>query len=266
MHMMIQTFEPINALHRIVDYIWVVDFDFLADDNREDIIMPLGYINIIFNYGSTYRLAGEDQEVVIPNTVVIGQMKRAKYVRYGQQLYQIGISLTPLGFIQLFQMPSLELEERIVQAIDVDPGLDELYRMMSFKDVEQNITAINHYLLHKMALNKKDTGRIEEMLTYVEREYENLNIVSMAKFFCISVSTLERFFKKHIGLTPKAYGDIVKFRKHVEDEGLRKDMQHRYYDQSHLIKTFKKFVGKTVKELEKLPHELTLRYVWHGQK
>ncbi|KTD84162.1 DUF6597 domain-containing transcriptional factor [Paenibacillus etheri] len=264
---MIRIFEPINALHKIVDYIWVVDFDFLADDNREDIIMPLGYINIIFNYGSAYRLVGEDQEMVIPNTVVIGQMKSAKYVRYGQQLYQIGISLTPLGFIQLFHVPSLELAERIVQAIDVDPDLDELYRMMMrFKDVEQHITAINHYLLHKMVLNKKDTGRIEKMLTYVEREYENLNIVSMAKFFSISVSTLERFFKKQIGLTPKAYGDIVKFRKHVEDEGLRKNMQHRYYDQSHLIKTSKKFAGKTVKELEKLPHELTLRYVWHGQK
>lgn len=263
---MIRTFEPINSLHKIVDYIWVVDFDFLANDKREDIIMPLGYINIIFNYGSAYSLVGEDQEVVIPNMVVIGQMKSAKYVRYGQQLYQIGISLTPLGFIHLFQVPGLELEERILQATDVDPDLDKLYRMMRFKDLEQNITAINHYLLDKMVLNKKDTGRIEEMLTYVEREYENLNIVSMAKFFCISVSTLERFFKKHIGLTPKTYGDIVKFRKHVEDERLREEMQYRYYDQSHLIKTFKKFAGKTAKELEKLPHELTLRYVWHGQK
>lgn len=203
---MIRIFEPINALHKIVDYIWVVDFDFLADDNREDIIMPLGYINIIFNYGSAYSLVREDQEVVIPNTVVIGQMKSAKYVRYGQQLYQIGISLTPLGFIHLFQVPGLELEERILQATDVDPDLDELYRMMRFKDVEQNITVINHYLLDKMVLNKKDTGRIEEMLTYVEREYENLNIVSMAKFFCISVSTLERFFKGMSGLPQRPMG------------------------------------------------------------
>lgn len=264
---MIRTFEPINALHKIVDYIWVVDFDFLTDDNREDIIIPMGYINIIFNYGSAYRLVGEDQEMVIPNTVVIGQMKRVKHVRYGQQLHQIGISLTPLGFIQLFHVPSLKLTERIVQANDVDPDLDELYRMMMrTKDVEQHIPVINHYLLQKLALNEKDTGRIEKMLTYVEQEYENLDIVSMANFFGISVSTLERFFKKHIGLTPKAYGDIVKFRKHVEDKGLRRDMQYRYYDQSHLIKTSRKFAGKTVKELEELPHELTLRYVWHGQK
>ncbi len=264
---MIRTFDPINALHKIVDYIWVVDFDFLTDDNREDVIMPLGHINIIFNYSSAYRLVGEDREMVIPNAVVIGQMKRAKYVRYGQQLYQIGISLTPLGFIQLFHMSSLELTERIVQADDVDPDLDELYRKMKgLKDVEQHITAINQYLLHRIALNKKDTGRIEKMLIYIEREYENLNIMNMAKFFGISESTLERFFKKQIGLTPKVYGDIVKFRKLVEDEGLRKDIQFCYYDQSHLIKTSKKFAGRTVKALEKPPHELTLRYVWYGQK
>ena len=264
---MIRTYKPIATLRKLVDYIWVVDFDFLADDHREDVIMPLGYFNIIFNYGSAYRLVGEDPEMVIPNTAVIGQMKRAKYVRYGQQLHQIGITLTPLGFIQLFQVSSLELTERIVQAYDVDPDLDELYqKMMGFKDVEQHILAINHYLLHRIALNKRNTDRIEKMLTYVEREYENLNIVSMAKFFGISVSTLERFFKKHIGLTPKSYGDIVKFRKHVEDEGLRENMQYRYYDQSHLIKTSKKFAGRTVKELEKLPDELTLRYVWHGQE
>ena len=105
-----------------------------------------------------YWLAGDDQEMVIPNKVVIGQMKRAKHVRYGQQLYQIGISLTPLGYIQLFHVPSLEITERFVQASDVDPDLDELYRvMMGSKDVEQHISEMNHYLLHKLMMNQKDT-------------------------------------------------------------------------------------------------------------
>ncbi|MGG4495349.1 DUF6597 domain-containing transcriptional factor [Brevibacillus reuszeri] len=264
---MIRTFEPIHALQKIVDYIWVVDFDLLSADNREDVIMPLGHINIIFNYASDYWLAGDDQEMVIPNKVVIGQMKRAKHVRYGQQLYQIGISITPLGYIQLFHVPSLEITERFVQASDVDPDLDELYRvMMGSKDMEQHISEMNHYLLHKLMMNQKDTDRIEQMLAYVEQEDENLNIASMAKYFGVSISTLERFFKKQIGLTPKVYGDIVKFRKHVENECLRKDIQYHYYDQSHLIKTCKKFAGKTVKELEKLPLELTLCYLWHDKK
>lgn len=264
---MIRTFEPIHALQKIVDYIWVVDFDLLSEDNREDVIMPLGHINIIFNYASDYWLVEDEQETVIPSKVVIGQMKRVKHIRYGQQLYQIGISLTPLGFIQLFHVSSLALTERFVQARDVDPDLDELYQlMMRSNDMEQHISKMNHYLLHKLALNNKDTSAIEQMLTYVKQEDGNLNIASMAKYFGVSISTLERFFKKQVGLTPKVYGDIVKFRKHVEDECLRKDIQHSYYDQSHLIKTSKKFAGKTVKELEKLPLELTLRYIWHGKK
>jgi len=264
---MIQTFKTTNALQKLVDYVWVVDFTHLDDDKKEDIIMPLGHINIIFNYASPYRMVEEKRKVTIPNAVVIGQMKRAKHVRYGQHLYQIGISLTPLGFIQLFYVPSFELTERIVHVDEVDPLLGNLYQqIIGCKDVEQQITAINHYLLHRLTLNKKDTSRIEEMLMYVEREYDNLNIVRMAKCFEISESTLERSFKKQIGLTPKAYGDIIKFRKLVENEGLRKDIQIGYYDQSHLIKTSKKFAGKTVKDLEKPPHELTLHFVWYGQK
>ncbi|MEQ7049960.1 helix-turn-helix domain-containing protein [Paenibacillaceae sp. P-4] len=264
---MIQTIKPITDLQKLVDYVWVVDFSDLGDDKREDIIMPLGHINIIFNYASPYRLVEEKREITLPNAVVIGQMKRAKHVRYGQHLYQIGISLTPLGFIQLFHVPSFEFTEQVVHVDEVDPLLGELYReMRGCKDVEKQITAINHYLLHRLTLNKKDTSRIEQMLMHVEREYNNLNIVRMAKCFEISESTLERSFKKQIGLTPKAYGDIIKFRKLVEDEGLRKDIQIGYYDQSHLIKTSKKFTGKTVKELEKPPHELTLHYVWYGQK
>lgn len=263
---MIRTFEPDNVLYKLVDYIWIADFSFLADGNRKDIIMPLGHINIIFNYGSPYRLVGEEEGMVFPDVAVIGQMKKAKHVQYGQHLNQIGISLTPLGFIKLFHEPGLELTERIAPVTDVDPDLDELYLMMIYKDTEQRIQAINQFLMNKLASNETNTEYIEQMLTYVEREYESLNIVSMAKCFGTSVSSIERLFNKNIGLTPKTYGNIMEFRKHVEDEELRRDIQYHYYDQSHLIKTSKKFAGKTIKELNNLPDELTLAYLWHDQQ
>lgn len=263
---MIQTFEPIQALCGLVDYIWVMDFEFLEDNYREDIIMPLGHVNLIFNYGSRYSLVEQDLMLAIPDVAIIGQMKRAKHVRYGQRLQQMGVSLTPLGYIQIFGEPGIALTERIVQASDVGAGTEELYQeLKACPDIEQQITAVHQYLLQQLTLNKGDTARIESMLSYVEQAYEDLSIANMAKAFQVSVSTLERFFKKWVGLTPKAYGDIVKFRKHAEDKGLRENMQDHYYDQSHLIKTSKRFAGKTVKELEKLQHELTLRYVWQDE-
>ncbi|KAF5052564.1 hypothetical protein DSECCO2_407400 [anaerobic digester metagenome] len=108
--------------------------------------------------------------------------------------------------------------------------------------------------------------RLCEMTTYVERNCENLDIGKMAEFFCISISALERFFKKNVGLTPKTYGDILKFRKNVEDDVRRKNMQNYYYDQSHLIKKAKKFSGKTVNELENVKKELTLQYLLNSKE
>lgn len=75
---MIRTIEPIDALRKCIDYIWVADFDVLAADNRADIVMPLGHINIIFNYGSPYQLVEQNQETEIPESVVIGQIKRVR--------------------------------------------------------------------------------------------------------------------------------------------------------------------------------------------
>lgn len=262
---MMRTLKPVAALDKLVDYMWLADVGVGAEDSREDIIMPLGHINIIFNYGSAYCLVEGNQKIPIPDRAVIGQIKRAKRVLYGQSLYQIGISLTPLGFIKLFSMPSFHLTERFVQASDVDSGLEALYSIREeYAQPEQHFAAIQHYLLHKLALNKQDTARIEAMLDYVERECGSLNVGDMARCFAISVSALGRSFKQQVGLTPKAYGDIVRFKRHVEGERLRNGngMQHQYYDQSHLLKATKRFAGKTVGELKRLPPELTLSYLW----
>lgn len=170
-----------------------------------------------------------------------------------------------LGLLRLFQYPGIQLTEKMVPAACVDPGLDKLYRMLiGSTDMVYNIHAINQYLLYKLEeFDEKRTSRIEEMLAYVEQECEQLSIVKMAHHFRVSVSTLERSFKRDVGLTPKSYGNIVKFRKHVEIKGRKNWLEHRYYDQSHLLKASHKFAGKTIKQLEKKLPELTLDYLWH---
>ena len=263
--MIIKQFEPPDLLKNLIDYTWVVESNFLPDEEREDIIMPLGHINLIFNYGSHYAFIEEGKEIFIPNAAIIGQIKSAKPVKYGRKLDQIGISLKPAGFISLFNMPGVAVTERIMNANEIDLTLHELYHeIKDLKGTEEKIKKIYAYLETKMVSEKK-SNRICEMTTYVECNCENLNIGKMAEFFCISISALERFFKKNVGLTPKTYGDILKFRKNVEDDVRRKNMQNYYYDQSHLIKNAKKFSGKTVNELENVNKELTLRYLLNSK-
>lgn len=162
-------------------------------------------------------------------------------------------------------MPGVAVTERIMDVNEIDLTLNELYHeIKEIKGIEEKIKKIYEYLESK-AVSDKKSERIGEMTTYVECNCENLNIGKMAEFFCISISALERFFKKNVGLTPKTYGNILKFRKNVEDNVRRKNMQNFYYDQSHLIKNTKKLSGKTVNELESVKKELTLQYILNSK-
>ena len=259
--MEIKQFGPSKILQNFVDYIWVAESDLLKDKEREDIIMPLGHINLIFNYGSNYKLIEQEREISIPDIAMIGQIKSAKHVRYGSKLDQIGISLKPAGLISFFRIPGASIVEKVIDANEVDVTFLDLYhQIQELNGIEEKIDKVYEYLKHKMSIDRS-SQRISVMTDYVESNYEELNIGEMAEFFRLSISALERFFKKSVGLTPKAYGNIIKFRKNIENEDRRKNLQNYYYDQSYLIKNTKKFSGKTANELEHVNRELTLQHI-----
>ncbi|MHA7583709.1 helix-turn-helix domain-containing protein [Paenibacillus vandeheii] len=263
---MIQTFQATDALKGIIDYIWIVEADKLTSVNKQDIIMPLGHINIIFNFRSPYHLIERKKRIPIPDSSVIGQIKRAKHVQYGENLYQIGISLTPVGYIQSFDYPISKLTERICSVADIAPGLEQLRTQLTNSlDKERLVTAINDYFLKMISLNLLDTRHADHMLSYIEQQCGNLNVSHMAAYFGVSISTLERTFKRYTGLPPKVYGNIVKFHKSIMNIHWYTDIHEQYYDQSHFIKTCKKFAGKTVSELEKSVDELTLGFLWQAK-
>ena len=259
--MEIKQFGPSGLLQNFVDYIWVVESDLLKEEEREDIIMPLGHINLIFNYGSDYKLIEQERETFIPDAAMIGQIKSARHVRYGSKVNQIGISLKPAGLMSFFHIPGAAIAEKIIDANEVDVTLHKLYHQIEeLNGSEEKTDKIYEYLKAKMIINK-NSQRISEITDYVESNYEDLNIGEMAEYFSLSISALERFFKKSVGLTPKTYGNILKFRKNIENEDRRKNLQNYYYDQSHLIKNAKKFSGKTANELEHVNRELTLQHI-----
>ncbi|MFK8056066.1 MAG: helix-turn-helix domain-containing protein [Saprospiraceae bacterium] len=81
-----------------------------------------------------------------------------------------------------------------------------------------------------------------------------------------SLSTLERHVKRETGLTPKTYLGLRKYKAAVEEINLSQnaDWQHYvnkydYFDQSHFIKTVKRYTGFTPGQLLKTPDLINLR-------
>lgn len=92
----------------------------------------------------------------------------------------------------------------------------------------------------------------EALRTIREKEGE-ISVRSLSEELGISQSTLERGFKRRIGLNPKEYANLVRFRKifdrKEEAENLT-DLAYRsgYYDQAHFIREFRKMAGVSPKE------------------
>ena len=80
------------------------------------------------------------------------------------------------------------------------------------------------------------------------------SVDELCKAVCISERQLQRIFKSNLGVSPKSYIQIIRFRKICQALQNRPDVSYHdlafdfgYADQAHFIRDFKAFSGKTPK-------------------
>ena len=90
------------------------------------------------------------------------------------------------------------------------------------------------YIYHALKLIKKNAGF--------------LKIEELANSLNISRRFLEKEFKNYIGMTPKKYTQIERFKKTLKNKNHKLAdcaLEYGYYDQAQFIKEFKEFSGET---------------------
>lgn len=140
-------------------------------------------------------------------------------------------------------------------------SVDKLERDLRGKSDEKCIEILDSFLLKK--LSKGYTGFIMEMMHDVSYEESIQNLLSKTNY---SISTLERHVKREIGMTPKAFLSLKKYKEAVEEIHNDDDYDWQYYvdkynytDQSHFIKTIKRYTGFTPTQLIKAPNLISFR-------
>lgn len=121
----------------------------------------------------------------------------------------------------------------------------------------QNIksTVENFFLKRILCLNKRtDWGRLIHTLNQIRLfSYKDSQIKEISRGAGYSMSRLERHMKRIVGVTPKQYQRITRFntvmqyinRNAFPDNWSQIASRFGYYDQTHFIKEFKFFYGKT---------------------
>ncbi len=113
----------------------------------------------------------------------------------------------------------------------------------------KRIKIIESYLFKFLEIYSKKNERMDYILKQVSR---NINLSNLSNELGISYRHFNRIFLEYMGLNPKSFQKISRFDSILRNLTLSKNINYLnealntgYFDQSHFIKDFKKFVNET---------------------
>lgn len=220
------------------------------------VFLPNGCNFIVFNrgleaYTQTYK---EEKKSPVPKgysvSVKSNQVKKfllSKDATSSVPIFPIIlVELSPIGFYKLFNIDAYSLRKRCLHLDEemIEKYFKDLYKHNS---LEEDLEYLNRSLITLHNSHKSSRICMQDVIEKISSYRFEVTVQTLTEEFGCSRSTMERSFKKTIGLTPKNFIFVSKFCKtvlaYIEDECTFEELTYLYSDNSHLNSIFKKFFG-----------------------
>jgi AraC-like DNA-binding protein len=248
-------YAPSPQLSVYIEHYWLVSASG-EQQPRKEILIPNGRPMLLLSFAQPSSridpLTGERLSntnalaEVTSQPFVIEQSGEAKYI--GVQFRPYGLSAFLSGKRIVNQIISLE------QWLGVTPVAMLMHGLRSLDFGQARVEGLDVYLQTCLTpLDPSTLQMLDSAVTRIEKLDDHLKIDDIAHDFAMSYTTFYRLFKKHVGIGPKRYLDIVRYFNFVgsllsndnhDPNALLASLQG-YYDQSHASKEFKRFTGLT---------------------
>lgn len=211
---------PAAPLRQWVECFWTVRGETGGGERR---VLPDGCADLVFDLG-----AGE--------AVAVGTMTRPLVVPVGGEFF--GVRFRPGRAAAFLRLPLAEITDARVPLADI------------WRDapVEANVATVESALLRRLSPDRD--RRVDAAVERIVATGGAERIDDIARELGISRQHLARQFLHHVGVPPKTFARVMRFRRvldslhgHVDWAGVA--AAHGYYDQSHLIADFRELAGAT---------------------
>jgi AraC-like DNA-binding protein len=195
------------------------------------------------------KLEGED--FFTESAVVTGQVTFPVYGQINGPLKTIMVFFQPLGKYQLFGTDMSTLKNMAITLSDF-LGKEEadkfLAKFRANQNSEHQIEVLNDFFLGLNVVSK-DVDNIKRVMEYIHINQGGITIKEIEQNCHCHRKTLERQFKRMIGLSPKVYVQIYQFKCLMNLLLTRPKItwseladQAGYYDQSHMSRYVKEYL------------------------
>ncbi|MCE9500432.1 MAG: helix-turn-helix domain-containing protein [Leptospira sp.] len=157
------------------------------------------------------------------------------------------ISFQETGAANFFREPPSEFFSQSIALSDLGSRYSEIEEKIMESPEEKRYEAINGILLSILDRKKQDLI-VKSAIEKIKNPKGNLRISEIAKELNISKRQLERRFLTAVGVSPRKFSSILRFRETLGMKLIGKNFQDivfdcGYFDQAHFINEFKYMTG-----------------------
>ena len=225
----------------------------------DELVIPDGTHGLMFVQQARFTRYCSTGENKVCGSYLFGQKSKAVYYGFDTPgLHCFGVKFHPHGLKRFTEMPVSEFKDTMVEApLVLGKEFSRLEdRALSANNAEEKKTLLDAYFIQKIQREEEqDYLLVISVLTEIHRNKGQMEIADLLLSFGLNYKRLERLFKKHIGLSPKAYCCIVRFNatlfyqaKNPSDNLTQLAYSAGYFDQMHFVKEVKHFTNLTPSE------------------
>ncbi|MEA3176582.1 MAG: hypothetical protein QOI59_105 [Gammaproteobacteria bacterium] len=223
--------------------------------NQQQLLLPDGYSEIVFKLDAAFErwaLGQPDKRAVMSASYLIGGRSHSVLTCNRGAVRLAGAKLDSRLLRAIIGVPLSEFRDSTLTLSEVGarPLLDLDESIHNARRPEDIKTDLDRFFLRALRRSSPADPMVGELLQRIHLSRGTLSIMKWLRAERIDSRTLERRFCTYMGMMPKQYARVVRFKHSYRSlmvaepstAALRTHLDP-YYDQSHFIREFRKFLG-----------------------
>ena len=245
---------PSAGLRDYIDFYSCNEFDIMQFPSQHlpsMLLLPRTRVWMTFGYNDIPYLVEQTGKNFQSHSIVLGEqnIQNHYYIDKCPKLNkQIDVIFKPGGFYKFFGIYDGEVGNDCFRADEVVGNqircIEEQFK--DLKSMGDRVRLLDRFFAERLKFMRREINTTLIAMRLIVANRGNMKVKELSKELSISNRTLERQFMNRIGLSPKEFLRVVRFKSVLNKilslnsiDWLDLVQSHGYYDQSHLIEEFK---------------------------
>jgi AraC-like DNA-binding protein len=220
---------------------------------RANIFLPNNVVGIGFVLSGNLLINTGTTQIKAPVNGMRDIYHHARGIETEGDFYNISVRFRPYGLKAFTALHCKELFNDecvdIAQIFGVQVVKDIQEQLLHASTDQEKVAILERFLLHTYIGD--DNMLLEAVVNTINHESRQIRISELARMFGSTERRIHRLFAKYIGIPPKEYASLIRFRSLMKTFNAKRGdilgmaLDSGYFDQSHFIKDFRSFTGMT---------------------